>query len=63
MRYDASLTPEQRSSIDNGIWLCQNCAKMIDSDENRYTVELLRNWKAKAEENVDRSIQSNSPLI
>jgi len=28
-RFDPNLTPEQRGSIDNGIWLCQNCAKLI----------------------------------
>jgi len=31
-RYDAGLSPEQRRSIDNGIWLCQTCAKLVDSD-------------------------------
>ncbi len=61
-RYDASLTPEQRNSADNGIWLCQNCAKLIDSDEARFRVDLLREWKVIAEAKVDRSIQSNSPL-
>jgi hypothetical protein len=48
-RYDLSLTSEQRSSGDNGIWLCQNCAKLVDNDERRYTVVLLREWKQKAE--------------
>lgn len=41
-RYDAKLTPEERASIDNGIWLCQNCGKLVDNDEARYTVGLLR---------------------
>lgn len=49
-RYDASLTPEQRSSAENGIWLCQTCAKLVDSDELRYTVDVLREWKQQAEE-------------
>ena len=26
------MTTQQRSAIDNAIWLCQSCAKMIDSD-------------------------------
>ena len=34
-RYNPDLTPEERSSIENGIWLCKSCARMIDSDENQ----------------------------
>jgi hypothetical protein len=49
-RYDPSLTSEQRSSAENGIWLCQNCAKLVDNDPSRYTVELLRSWKTVAED-------------
>lgn len=48
-RYDASLSQEQRKSIENGIWLCQVCAKLIDSDEQRYTVSLLQQWKEQSE--------------
>lgn len=49
-RYDESLIPEQRRHIDNGIWLCSNCATLIDKDENKYTIEVLRKWKNDAEE-------------
>jgi hypothetical protein len=49
-RYDARMTAEQRSSPENGIWLCQNCAALIDRDPTRFTVELLRAWKAVAED-------------
>ncbi len=48
-RYDPSLTQEQRQSTDNGIWLCQNCAKLVDNDPSRYPKELLRAWKTQAE--------------
>ncbi len=49
-RFDASLTPESRRSPENGIWLCQNCAKLVDNDPARYPVKLLRDWKSRAEE-------------
>src|SRR6516165_8691927 len=29
--YDPSLTPEQRRSAENGIWLCWNHAKQVDN--------------------------------
>jgi hypothetical protein len=48
-RYDAELTPEERCSPTNGVWLCQNCAKLIDNDPIQFPVELLRNWKSAAE--------------
>lgn len=44
-RYDGSLTPEQRSDIDNGIWLCANHADLIDRDTATYTVEVLRRMR------------------
>lgn len=48
-RYDASLSREERKSAENGIWLCQSCAKLIDNDPERYPVEVLREWKRGAE--------------
>ena len=44
-RYDLLLSTVERVAITNGIWLCQNCASMIDRDVTRYTVALLREWK------------------
>jgi hypothetical protein len=48
-RYDPDILPEERSASSNGIWLCQNCAKLIDNDVTRFTVEVLKGWKADAE--------------
>jgi hypothetical protein len=48
-RFDETLSSDQRKSPDNGIWLCQNCAKLIDNDPNRYTIDLLKTWKQLAE--------------
>lgn len=48
-RYNNQLTNEERKHIANGIWLCKNCARLIDRDENKYTVELLQEWKSQAE--------------
>jgi HEAT repeat protein len=57
-RYDASLSSEQRKSIENGIWLCQNCGKLVDSDEQKYSVELLVNWKHDAEDRAALEVES-----
>lgn len=48
-RYDPTMSSEVRGSAANGIWLCQSCSKLIDTDEVRFTVELLNEWKFRAE--------------
>ena len=36
-RYDENITSQERASAENGIWLCQSCSKLIDSDAVSYT--------------------------
>ena len=48
-RYDPLMTREQRKSFDNGIWLCEKCARLIDVDYEAYPVERLVKWKKDAE--------------
>ena len=48
-RFDKNLTREARRSFANGIWLCSIHADEVDSDEARFPVPLLRDWKAQAE--------------
>jgi len=48
-RYDETLKPAERAGFSNGIWLCQQHAKLIDDDELLYTPALLREWKDTAE--------------
>lgn len=55
-RYRADMTPEQRRSETNGIWLCQDCAKAIDSDDPFFTESLLHGWKKKHSEDMWRSV-------
>jgi len=49
-RFDPALTPAQRGDIENGIWLCQTCAKLVDNDATRFTGDVLREWKSTAEQ-------------
>ncbi len=48
-RFNPDLTPEQRSSAENGIWLCQTCSKLVDDDVIAYPEKVLRAWKDLAE--------------
>jgi hypothetical protein len=39
------MTPEERSSIHNAIWLCVHHARLIDRDEATFTIEQLLQMK------------------
>jgi hypothetical protein len=60
-RYDESLTSEQRSSLDNGIWLCEWCGTLIDKDEKTYPTSLLRSWKEQREKKAAEALQETLP--
>ena len=55
-RFDPALSPKDRRHHDNAIWLCQNCGKLVDNDESRFTVEELRRWKREAEAEAERRV-------
>jgi hypothetical protein len=64
-RYNPALTSEQRRHPDNGIWVCQTCSHLIDSDVPRFPEDLLRAWKTVAEYQARNSLgktASESPI-
>ena len=61
-RYDSAMTPEQRRSPENGIWLCQRHAKAVDNDPAAYSVERLREWKRLAHrDSWRRAVRGEAP--
>ncbi len=52
-RYDASLTPEQRISIENGLWCCRDHGTLIDTDEVTYSTPMLKGWRAIVEKKAE----------
>lgn len=61
-RYDPFMSADERSSAENGIWLCQNCAHLIDADPVKYPVELLYRWKRDTEAEARASIGRRSGM-
>lgn len=55
-RYNPNLTPEDRTSADNGIWMCQTHGTLVDRDAERYPESLLREWKIEAEKHAEAEI-------
>lgn len=62
-RYNPTLTPEDRSSILNAIWLCGPCATHIDRDEARFPVPLLLTWKRQAEKDADDRLAKPGAML
>ncbi len=60
-RYDDKMTPEERSNIINGIWLCTNCSKLIDDDEKKFTLKVLYKWKENHETHIEKELNGLSP--
>lgn len=56
-RYDEKMTTEERKSIDNGVWMCRNHARMIDSDFINYSSDTLKQWKKIAENETYRLLK------
>jgi hypothetical protein len=78
-RGTGGLTAEQRSKASNGIWLCEDHGKIVDTDKGKnYPAPVLQAWKALQETRISREVQKvpigyggwiekiiieNSPLI
>ncbi len=66
-RFNPNLSDEKCKHISNAIALCRNHAKIIDSDQEYFTVELLKQWKIDHEAKMSYQSQNindfhNKPL-
>jgi ribosomal protein L37AE/L43A len=60
-RYNGAMTEAERKDISNGIWLCANCAQLIDKNPDAFSVETLQQWKDAAEEKARLDIAKDGP--
>jgi hypothetical protein len=59
-RYDPRMTSVERGDIDNGLWLCQTCAKLVDNDTHHYTADLLRQWRRLSEAAAQTAVNTGN---
>jgi len=63
-RYSAAMTPQQRASGSNGIFLCSVRADMIDKNGGvDFTIECLENWKDAHEKWVAQNLNRRAGSI
>jgi len=48
-RYNLEMTDTARAEITNAIWLCCNCHKLIDTDSQEYSSDILFVWREQHE--------------
>lgn len=64
-RFDENMSVEKRKSASNGIFLCSNCADMIDKNNGLdYSITTIKKWKENHEkwvlENLNKRHSNNT---
>ena len=64
IRFDKSLSEEDRAKAENGIWLCASCHTEIDKNRGQdFPASTLKQWKSDHEELISNLLQKHqSPL-
>jgi hypothetical protein len=63
-RYVPTMSPQQRSAITNAIFLCSNCADLVDKNGGMdFPAELLITWKTEHESWVASNLNKRSAGI
>jgi len=62
-RYDSKMTDSNRAEITNAIWLCRNCHKLIDTDDQKYSSVILFTWREQHERHVQSELGSATDRI
>jgi hypothetical protein len=55
-RFDPTLSPEERRSEENGIWVCTRHDREIDTDSPGYSIKTLKGLKGLREERAAKEL-------
>lgn len=62
-RFIPEMSDTARAEITNGIWLCRNCHKLIDTDNQKYSSEILFKWREIHEQYTQSELGSATDKI
>jgi hypothetical protein len=62
-RFVKEMTDQSRAEVTNGIWLCKNCHKKIDTDDELYTSEVIFKWREMHEKYVQAELGNSTDRI
>ena len=64
-RFNPDMTDDERRDFDNLILLCDECHSIIDNkdNENKYTVDLLKQWKRDHENKCRNNKLISNPTL
>lgn len=62
-RFDPKMTDVARAEITNAIWLCRNCHKLIDTDNQKYSSEVLFEWRELHEQYTQSEVGTATDKI
>ena len=62
-RYRSNMTDAARAEITNSIWLCRNCHKLIDTDDKKYTSDILFAWRELHERHIQSELGNSTDRI
>jgi len=62
-RFVNDMDDPARASITNGIWLCRNCHKCIDIDEEEYSSGILFLWREEHEKYVQADLGNKTDKL
>jgi len=62
-RFDGNMLETERVHINNAIWLCSNCAALIDKNQDKFSVTLLKAWKNNLENEILDSIHGEQKFL
>ncbi len=63
-RYEKDMTDKERSSPENGIWLCAHCHALVDKNRGAdFPTPLIRDWKRQHEDRIRSLVMSHRSLL